>query len=479
MWQLKKEKNKPVYQQIVELILGYIDQGRLLPGEKIPSERKLAELLTVNRTTIVHALDELVSMGVIVRKRGSGTVINDGKWGVYRGSTIDWRHYLSKGNTIKTHEYNKKAHRILANRVEVLDVYSGDLPLGLVPELDLPTISWKEFLNEEKKQDSYGYFPLRQLIVERLNETNKLSLDVPNLMLTPGAQQALLLLVQVLLNNGDALAIEEPSSFYQLFIFQAAGIRVYGIPVDKEGMRVDVLEEKILKNRIKMVLVNPNYQNPTGTTMSLKRRKELISICRKYQLPIVEDDVFGELYFDEESRPPLLKKMDPENVIYIGSFSKILGATTKIGWLSGPVKVIEKVAKIRSDLDLNMSIFPQVLAYNALENKTYESQMSDLRLVLFEKMTDLTVRLDEKLKDEVSYYVPEGGCYLWLTFKNVKITTTDYDLLLTQGVIVTPGFVLGAGPQSLRINFSRLIPEQSVILVDVLTEMIRKKIASN
>lgn len=472
MWQLDKEKNKPIYQQIVELILGYIDQGRLLPGEKIPSERKLAELLNVNRTTIVHALDELVAMGVIVRKRGSGTVINDGKWGVYRGSTIDWRHYLSKGNTIKTHEYNKKAHRILANRVEVLDVYSGDLPLGLVPELDLPTISWKEFLNEEKKQDSYGYFPLRQLIVERLNETNKLSLDVPNLMLTPGAQQALLLLVQVLLNNGDALAIEEPSSFYQLSIFQAAGIRVYGIPVDKEGMRVDVLEEKILKNRIKMVLVNPNYQNPTGTTMSLKRRKELIGVCRKYQLPIVEDDVFGELYFSETSRPPLLKKLDPENVIYIGSFSKILGATTKIGWLSGPVKVIEKVAKLRTELDFNMSIFPQVLALNALENKTYESQMTHLRVVLYDKMTCLVSELDKKLKKNISYYIPQGGCYLWLSFNEGEFSESDYDFLLSKGIIIMPGFVLGVDSQSMRINFSRLTSEQTVILVDSLKEMI-------
>ena len=477
MWQLKKEKSKPVYQQIVELILDYIDQGHLLPGEKIPSERKLAELLNVNRTTIVHALDELVSMGVIVRKRGSGTSVNDGKWGVYRGSTIDWRQYLSQGSTLKNHEYNQKVQLLLSNEKELrlLDVYSGDLPLGLVPELDLPTISWKEFLNEEKRQDNYGYFPLRKVIVKRLNQINKLKLNVDNLMLTPGAQQALLLLVQVLLNNGDAIAIEEPSSFYQLPMFQAAGIRVYGIPVDKEGMRVDLLEEKILKNRIKMVLVNPNYQNPTGTTMGLKRRKALIDLCRKYQLPIVEDDVFGELYFDEESRPPLLKKMDQENVIYIGSFSKILGATTKIGWVSGPVKVIEKLAKIRSELDLNMSIFPQVLAYNALENKTYESQMSHLRIVLFEKMTDLVARLDEKLKDEVTYYIPEGGCYLWLTFKNVRITITDYDFLLTKGVLVTPGFVLGSGPQSMRINFSRLTPEQSVILVDALVEMIGKR----
>ena len=477
MWELIKVHGKPVYQSIVELVLNYIDQGRLLPGEKIPPERRLAELLGVNRTTVVHAMDELVAMGVIIRKQGSGTFINDGKWGVYRGGAIDWRHYLnSKGNQA-VHSYSFKVQEKLKESKDgvCVDVYTSDLPLRLVPEIELPTISWKQFLNEEEYQDEYGYLPLRRSIVGRLNLSNELQLDIANLMVTPGAQQALLLLIQVLLSKGDSLAIESPSSFYQLSIFQAAGIRVYGIPVDDEGLRVDILEDNIIKNRIKMLLISPNFQNPTGTTMSLKRRKELITLCRKYQLPIVEDDVFGELYFSEEQRQPLLKKMDLENVIYIGSFSKILGATTKIGWLSGPIKVIEKMAKLRSELDFNMSIFPQVLALNALENKTYESQMNHLRIILYERMIGLISELDKKLKNEVEYYVPEGGCYLWLTVTSDKLLPSDYDKLLAQGIAVAPGFLLGGDVQSMRINFSRLTSKQTVILVDSLKNMLEKK----
>lgn len=474
MWQLNKNEGKPIYQEIVALVLNYIDQGQLLPGEKMPSERKLADYLGVNRSTVVHALDELVAMGVILRKPGSGTHINDGKWGIYRGSAIDWRQYLNRGKDI-TDGYPQKAQEILTHQPEgqIIDAYSGDIPLGLVPELTLPTITWKSFLKEEKSQDAYGYQPLRSHIVQRLNQTHALGLDVANLMLTPGTQQALLLLIQVLLKEGEALAIESPSSFYQLSLFQAAGIRVYGIPVDEEGLNVDKLEEQILKKRIKLVLVNPNFQNPTGTTMSLKRRKALLRLCRNYQLPLIEDDVFGELFFKEEKQPTLLKKLDPNNVIYIGSFSKILGATTKIGWVNAPVKVLDQMAKMRHELDLNMSIFPQVLALKALENKNYESQMSDLRQILFQRMTALVTALDEELTTRVDYYLPEGGCYLWLTFKERKILQRDYDDLLHKGVIVTPGSTLGGSLQSMRLNFSRLTPEASLSLAKILEQVFK------
>lgn len=481
MWTLNKENDQPIYQQIVGLILNAIDQGQLLPGEKIPAERKLASYLNVNRTTIVHALDELVAMGVVVRKPGSGTRIADGKWGVYRGSTIDWRQYLMPKGNSPIYNYQEKVQGMLDGPLnnKLIDAHSGDIPLGLVPELDLPTISWKDFLKEEKLQDEYGYLPLRKFIINRLNSHNQLNIEPLNLMLTSGTQQALLLLIQVLLNPGDSVAIEGPSSFYQLPIFQAAGIRVYGIPVDEEGMQVSFLEERILKHKIKLVLINPNFQNPTGTTMSLKRRNELITLCQKFKLPIIEDDVFGELAFEGVKKLPLLKKLDPDNVIYVGSFSKILGATTKIGWINGPAKVIEKVATIRNDLNFNISIFPQVLALKAMENQTYEEQMIQLKAVLFRRMTALVSALSDTIGDEIAFFTPQGGCYLWVTFTTIKMLPSDYDELLLNGLIVTPGFILGGDAQSFRLNFSRLTTEQSLELVNILSVFINKKISQN
>lgn len=468
MWQLPVKKTKPIYQSIVELVIEQIKLGRLLPGEKLPPERQLATTLGVNRSTVVHALDELAAMGVIIRKQGSGTIINEGKWGVYTGAATNWRSYLSGAFNRRDPYLEKVSQLAKTAENQVIDAYTGELPLELIPSLELPSISWNDFLLEESLQDDLGYLPLRQQVVEVLNRERSLALTTDQLLLTSGAQQALFLIIQVLLQSGDAVAIEEPSSFYPLPIFQAAGIRLYGVPIDSQGMKVELLEQMIIKRKIKMVLVNPNFQNPTGTTMSLSRRKQLIALCQHYQIPIVEDDVFSQLYFSEKAKPMLLKQLDSENVIYIGSLSKILGTTTKIGWLSAPVKVTEKLAEARREMDFTLSIFPQVLALSALTNQQFDHQISMLRQELKHRRDVLIRCLQTHLGEAVSYVIPEGGYYLWLEISGHKIKLKQFEQLLERGILTMPSFVFGANYQGLRINFARLSDQESLELVRVL-----------
>lgn len=477
MWQLKKEKKVPIYQSIVKLILSYIDTEQLQPGERLPSERKLASYFEVNRTTVVHALDELVAMGVIVRKPGSGTRVTEGKWGVYRGSEIDWRRYLSQPSEKSRETYAQKVALTFQERKDqqLSDGYTADIPMKELPAFPTPDISWEEMLRLERTQDGTGYGPLREALIKRMNTQHQLAVQEANLLLTPSSQQAILLLVQVLLNAGDGIAIESPSSFYQLSIFQAAGIRVYDIPVDEEGMRVDLLEEQIRNRKIKLVLANPNCQNPTGTTMSLPRRKELLAVCRKYKIPIVEDDVFGDLYFQEESRLPLLKTLDPDNVIYISSFSKTLGPTAKIGWVCGPAQVLRKMLNLRTELDLAMSILPQIVVHNALKSQDFNTKLGQLRERLSNKMLEFTSLMDQQLGAEADYFVPQGGCYMWLTLRAITLSGSDYDDLLTRGVMVTPGFLLGQTAQSMRINVSRLSEDEAQHLIYEIKLLIARK----
>ena len=219
-----------------------------------------------------------------------------------------------------------------------------------------------------------------------------------------------------------------------------------------------------------MVLVNPNFQNPTGTTMSLARRKQLVALCQKYQIPIVEDDVFSQLYFSEEKKPVLLKELDNENVIYIGSLSKILGATTKIGWLSAPVRVTEKIAEARQEMDFTLSIFPQVLASSALSNPSYPDEIVALRHELVRRRDQLIDYLNRYLLGEVTYFIPEGGYYLWLRSKKKVFREKAFEWLLEQGVLVMPGFLFGVDQQSIRLNFARLNSETAERLVIKLKE---------
>lgn len=454
MWSLNKEKGVPIYISIIELILTYIKNGDLLPGEHLPSERKLAMYFGVNRSTVVHALDELVALGWIVRKQGSGTIVNEGKWGISTTPRTDWRRYLEQNVFAKVDPYIEQIERLIKQPTEgLLDLYTGELPLDLIPSFSFPPLTWKQFL-EEEQQDDLGYFPLRQAISLETENEHGFSLSPESLLITSGAQQALFLILQVLLQSGDSVAIEDPSFLYALPIFQAAGIRLYGVNMDQEGIDLLSLEKVIRQHRVKMVMVNPSFQNPTGKTMSMKRRKALIELCQKYQVPILEDDVFAKLNFVSSANIQPLKKLDPENVLYIGSLSKILGSTTKIGWLSAPTSVNQQLAEARKMMDFSLSIFPQLLANLALTDEKFSFKVSNLKQKLEQRGKAVFDVLDKMPEWETS--MPEGGFYIWAKWKKGKLQQKDWAIFLQEGLLVAPSFFFSENQESIRINFSRV-----------------------
>lgn len=474
MWYIKKEKSVPIYITIMELILSYIKEGKLLPGERLPSERKLASFFEVNRSTVVHALDELVSLGWIVRKQGSGTIVNEGKWKIATLSKTDWRRYLEQNVFFKSDPIAKKIEdSIKTHPKNSIDAYTGELPMDLIPSFDFPTLTWKHFL-EEEQQDDLGYYPLRQSITESIEKEYHFTLSADSLLITSGAQQALFLILQVLLKPGDSVAIEAPSFLYALPIFQAAGIRLYGVEMNAEGISIDSLERVIRKHRVKMVMVNPSFQNPTGKVMTLERRRALVSICQNYQVPILEDDVFASLHFHTSNMIQPLKKLDPENVLYIGSLSKILGSTTKIGWLSAPSSVSQKLAEARQIMDFSLSIFPQLLANLALNDPTFLTKITELRKILAKRGEAVyKILVDSK---EWSVEKPKGGFYLWAVWKSGDFRQKEWDLFVKEGLLIAPSILFSEQRNGIRINFSR-INDENIKLFSIKFKEITRKIA--
>lgn len=453
MWSLKKEAGIPVYVQIIEMILDKIKQGELLPGQRLPSERKLAASFQVNRSTVVHALDELVALGWIIRKQGSGTIVNEGKWGIATSPQTNWHRYLAQNVFAQVSPYENKINSVLKEKPFAIDLYTGELPLDLIPSFTFPPLTWQHFLAEEQQED-LGYLNLRQAISEEAKRQYALELPPENLLITSGAQQALFLILQVLLATGESVAIEDPSFLYALPIFQAAGIRLYGVKMDHEGIDLHALEQVIRQHRVKMVMVNPTFQNPTGSTMSLQRRQQLVQLCQNYEVPILEDDVFGQLSFSKRTSLPPLKKLDPENVLYIGSLSKVLGSTTKIGWLSAPSSINQQLAEARKMMDFSLSIFPQVLATLALKDPEFSQKISTLTKTLKERG-----RLAFDLFDDLPEWQvakPQGGFYLWATWKAGKLKQKEFDCFLEEGLLIAPSFFFCEEKQSIRLNFSRV-----------------------
>ncbi len=462
-WDIERTPKTPVYQSIMKHITQNIQNGQLLPGQKLPSERKLATLIGVNRSTIVRVMAELEAKGIIKRQQGSGTMVNDDKWGLSQEPVVDW-HQLIQGQQPDAHQLLMAQLKERLRDDSVIDAYTGELPLDLVPAFDLPQSNWRDFIEADKNQDALGYFPLRQAISTLVAQEYPLTLPVEQLMITSGGHQAIFLIVQALLNSGDAVAICQPSFLYALNLFQTAGIRLFGVPMDEQGMRLDLLENEILRHRVKLVMLNPTFQNPTGNTMSLARRQALIKLCQTYKIPIIEDDAFGLLPFDKRTTVPPLKQLDPQNVIYIGSLSKIIGSTTKIGWISAPLAVLEKLSTARQDLDLTLSIFPQVLANYALSDVTFQDKLASLRAQISARM----IYFFDLIGHDATCHRPSGGFYVWLKLSTDTLTKKQLDSFLAAGILCLPSFIFGDKTPAIRLNIARLNFEEIARLVEKL-----------
>ncbi|MBO0412583.1 PLP-dependent aminotransferase family protein [Enterococcus hulanensis] len=451
MWELSENKSTPIYQQIMEQIITYIQDGTLQPGDRLPAERKLADYYQVNRSTVVHALDELVSLGWVLRRQGSGTVVNEGNWGRSTIPRVDWRSLFTQESHPKE-PFLEKLQQLL-NDPEAVDLYSGELPLNLIPDFRFPSYTWEELLLEERKQSPLGYRPLQQVICQRIKADQKIEVSSDQVLITSGAQQAMFLLLQVMLQSGDSVAIEDPSFLYSLPIFATAGIKLYGVEMDKEGMRIDKLEQLILTKKIKLIILNPTFQNPTGSTMSKKRRNELIELSRKYQLPIVEDEVFSEMNFDEI--PPSLKELAPHQVIHLGSLSKIFGSSIKIGWIVADRDLIQRLSEAKQMMDFSISVFPQVIAHTALTDPRFEQNQKDL-VVELEQRAAAFIEAAQVVTEDWDFSAIDGGIYVYFTWRHQKLTRTDWEIFLREKLLIAPAFLFSNDTMAMRVNYTRL-----------------------
>lgn len=472
MWSIDKQSAIPLYQQISEQIIQAIQQGQLAPGDKLPPERQLAETYQVNRSTVVRALEELVSLGWITRRQGSGTQVAEGRWGSRQLLLHQWR-------TLLASPFLKEDPYLLALKEkqtlpEVIDLSTGDLPATLIPDFEFPAITWEQVLQEEKKLTATGYPPLKQIILDHLKERLALTIEGQDLLITSGSTQGISLLTQVLLETGDTIATEDPSFLFALPLFSSLGIHLVGIKQDEEGILCNELEHVIQTKKIKLLYLNPNYQNPTGKTMSLNRRKKIIALCEKYHLPIIEDDVFSELNF--ETALPSLKSLAPNQVIYVGSLSKLFGSSIKIGWLLAPKTLIESLANVKKRLDIETDLFPQWLATAALSSSEYDQQQAKLVNELKKRSLHFEKEMHSFVKDWTFHSI-KGGLYYWLTWQHQPLTRKDWQFFLEENVLLAPSFLFSSDTMSVRINYTQLSSDELMLFKQKLitiTNKIRK-----
>lgn len=328
---------------------------------------------------------------------------------------------------------------------------------------------------------SEGYPPLRELLKKRMQLKNCFNPDIDDLIITSGAQQANELSCKVLCNEGDTLICESPSFIGSLNAFRSYNVNLAGIEMEKDGIKLDLLEEALKKGTgQKLIYVIPNFQNPTGATMSLEKRKGLYQLACKYDAVILEDNPYGDLRFAGEDVPSI-KSMDTEGrVIYSGTFSKILAPGLRVGYVSAPKEIIQKIVVCKQVADVHSTIWSQIVCERFMTECNLDDHFDKLRSIYREKCGLMLDCMDKHFSDKVKYERPEGGLFIWATLpKGSNMTEFCTEAVRDYKIAVVPGtaFMINESDKtdSFRLNFSTPANEQIIKGIEILGNMTKEK----
>lgn len=454
-WKPDRKAKKAIYKQLAEYIENGIADGTFPPDKPLPSERYLAKELNINRSTVVAAYDELESNGMIQRNRGSGTTISKDIWGITKKRIPSWNRYIEAGLFLPNQPVIQRLRKEAVEH-KLINLASGELSEDLFPLKFLREIpSTRSFIGSLGYDHPQGNEVFRNSITKHVNQFRRIETNPSSILITSGAQQALHLVIQCLLKPGDAVVLEDPSYNYNLPIFKTAGIKTYFLPVDKDGINPDDLLALHKKHRIKMIFLNPAFQNPTGSLLCESKKKAILEISSEHGIPVVEDDPYSFTSYTGEA-VPTLKSMDVHgNVLYISSLSKIVASGLRIGWIIGPVPVIERLSDAKQQIDFGHASFTQWIANDFLESENFNVHIKRLVKELEKRRNQIVTSLKFYLGDQVEFTIPQGGIHLWC---RVKKDFNEMQLLeesIKSGVIFVPGSTMGSKKGFVRFTYSR------------------------
>jgi len=324
---------------------------------------------------------------------------------------------------------------------------------------------------------SEGYTPLRDTLKKYMAEKhNSFNSEADDLIITSGAQQVMDLTAKALCNEGDTVICEEPSFIGSLNAFRSQGLHLSGVPLCDDGIDTEILEEKLkTEKNVRFIYVIPTFQNPSGLTMSLEKRREVYRLACKYDVIILEDNPYSDLRFAGESIPTI-KSIDTESrVVYAGSFSKVLSPGIRVGFAISPKEVSSKLVVCKQVSDVHTNITYQMVADIFMNEYDYEEHLTGLKKIYRDKASLMLKHMDKNLSKEITYTAPQGGLFVWCKLP------TDVDMLsyckraVENSVATVPGnaFIMNeSDPCSyFRMNYSTPTDEQIVKGLSILGKL--------
>ena len=355
----------------------------------------------------------------------------------------------------------------VASRPEVVSLAGGMPYVQALPGADVTAVT-RMVLEEHgdvalQYGGGQGSIGLRERLVMLMAEEGIVA-DAEDVVVTTGAQQALDLIGKLFIDPGDVVAVEAPAYVGALTAFGAYQPRFLPIEIDDDGMLVEQLEQALVRGeRPKFVYTVPNFGNPAGVTMSGERRQHLVALCREASIPIVEDNPYGMLRFEGDPLP-CLRQLDPENVIYLGTLSKVFSPGVRIGWVSAEPGVAQRLVQIKEAADLCTSSFMQLVSERYLAGDRWRANLATLVDAYRNRRDAMLSALDAHFPAEASWTTPAGGFYVWATLPEYLDATSMLAAAVDRRVAYVPGtafYADGRGRDRMRLAFC--YPTESAI----------------
>ena len=475
-WKPDKNDRLTLHTQIVDWFTNQIKSGDFTPGMKCSPQRVLALQFEVNRSTINTAFEELKARGLIETRVGAGTFITQHPWGIL-SSHPKWQQHTEAS-----------VHKPNIDTIQLINDYEQNLNIirlgtgELAPEL-LPTSALQESMQNIHLQpraigysEPQGSLALRESLCTHLKKRG-IDTSPRNILIVSGALQAFQLIALGLLERGSIIFQKEASYLNSIHPFQSVGMHLHSV---KNNDYLKQTLQSAKNNRQSMYYSIPTLDNPTGRSWSTAEKEKVFEICRELSIPIIEDDVYHELLFEETDQKTLKSMDESGHVLYIGSVSKTLSPGLRIGWVVAPEAVIKRLADIKMQTDYGSSAFSQEIVQYWLTSGLYENHVVQLRNQLKQRALFVDHLIEQYFSNLATWQQPKGGFYIWLRFHEPIVTKALFLELLQQKVLINPGYIYQPNDfHHVRISYSyatfKEFEEGLTIFAQIIYRYIRTK----
>ncbi len=450
-----------IYRQIKESILSGLCQYE----ERLPSVRAMAALLQVNSVTIVKAYDLLEKEKLVRKVTGSGTY-------------VDYGRPVAVENTLMEDD----VQRSVFISPDTINFASATPSPDLFPVRDFKT-ALLEVLDRDQGyafgyQDPKGYEPLRTAVGKMAKQLG-IQCENENIQIISGAQQGIDLVAKGLLYPGETVLIERPSYGGAMQAFFSRNARVVDVPLEPDGISLEDLELSIRETRPRLLYVMPNFQNPTGISYTLDKKKKIIELSEKYNFLILEDDYLNELSFGDEQAEPLKVIDQHDRVIYIKSFSKMFMPGLRLGYLIVPMRVAEKLLAAKQSSDISTSGLLQRALERYLSTGAWEQNLQILFNEYRQRFHRMAWMLEHHMPNDVEFIRPTGGLNFWLKLPEQLNSQMLYKSAMERQLIFAPGelfYVRKPDENCIRLSIAAVKFNQIEAGIKLLSQLIRLRL---